>query len=121
MKISVLQLAEFIAWVPAAYYYEGTPRAAADELWGELLNSVGDKWVAVDPARMINPKVYMGSAYFGCNKEGVDPLNLNGQSVMPVFEKWLADQTSKVVAFRIPNDKLEGVLAHLKELGIEPV
>ena len=117
MKISTLELAAFINQLPDAYYFEDT----ADALWDSILVSEGKSYRAADPSCMVEPKKFLGSGHFCCNDEKIDPLHLNGKMLMPVLNKWLADRTSKVCAFRIPNDKAEQVLAYLKGLGIEPV
>jgi hypothetical protein len=121
MKISVIQFAEFINWFPDAYYFEDT----ADELWDNLLKQEEKDGVTIyspkDPTLMIDPKHYIDGGYVLANDGAVDPLNVKGQDLMKILATWLANQTSTVVSFRIPNDKLEQIKSLLLTHGIEPV
>lgn len=111
--LSVAEVADFINWLGEPYYFAETP----DWLWDDALEMREGKYVAAVPSQMVNPRSIFFHATFCTNDDEVDPLKIGGEDVLPVFERWLADQVSAVVAFRIPKENMAEADAFLAALG----
>lgn len=115
VTVSAAEVAAFINWLGAEYYFDGTP----NWLWDEALELRERQYFATEPGTPINVRNVFSGAAICTSRDGVDPRKIEGEEAFPVFERWFAVQTSTIVAFRIPKEKLAEAVALLVSLGAE--
>jgi hypothetical protein len=113
------EFCRFINALPDSLYFDD----CSDELWKLLweYDNTKKEW-----------KVRAGKAdyefviendfggYIAWQGEGTDPHD-GARNCEIVFNEWRKAQTTKTIVVVVPNEKVEAVVAALKELEVEPV
>jgi hypothetical protein len=116
MKVQLQAIADYVNQVSPDFYFQ-----EADDIWEHDLrwDEAAKLYRVVEQKAVVLEDTLSGSLCW--QGVGADPTEGCGVDVVKDFKKWLSNQTSTSLTFRVPHAKKEQVLAFLATLNIKPL